>query len=57
MTAIVVANVGENLIALVGDATPIRGAEELVACSKWRHVVWVVGDISESVGHSNGGKR
>ena len=57
MTAVVVADIGENLIALTDDAMPIGYMEELVACSKRRHIVGVTGNVSESVGHSDRGKR
>ena len=57
MTTIVAVDVGENLVALVGNAVPIGCTEELVACSKWRHIVGVVGNISKSVGHGGRGKR
>ena len=57
MTTIVAADVGENLVALVGNAVPIGRTEELVACSKRRHIVGVAGNISESVGHGGRGKQ
>ena len=57
MMTVVASNVGENLVALVGNAVPIGRAEELVACGKRRHVVGVTGDISESVRHGDRGKR
>ena len=46
-----------DLVALAGNAVPIRHTEELVACGKQRHVVGVTGDVSESVGHSDRGKQ
>ena len=57
MTTVVALNVGEDLVALAGNAMPIRRAEELVASGKRRHVIGVTGDISESVGHGDRGKR
>ena len=57
MTTVVTSNVGENLIALTGNAMPIGCADELVASGKRRHVVGVAGDISKSVRHGDGGKR
>ena len=56
MTTVVAADVGEDLIALMGDTMPIRRTEELVAHSKQRHVVGVMGNVSESVRHSDRGK-
>ena len=56
MTTVVASNVGEDLVAITGNAVPIRRTEELVARSKRRHVVGVAGDISESVGHDDRGK-
>ena len=53
---IVAADVGEDLVALAGNAVPIRHTEELVAHGKWGHVVGVVGNISKSVGHDDKGK-
>ena len=55
MTTVVASNVGENLVALVGNAVPIRCTEELVARGESRYVVGVVGDISESIGHDGRG--
>ena len=57
MTTVVALDVGEDLVALVGNAVPIRCTEELVARGKRRHVVGVMGDVSESVGHGDRGKR
>ena len=57
MTAVVASNIGENLVALAGNAVPIGRTEELVTHGERRHVVGVTGDISESVGHGDRGKR
>ena len=57
VTTIVASNIGENLVALAGNAMPIGCAEELVARGKRRHVVGVVSDISKSVRHGDRGKR
>ena len=57
VTTIVASDVGENLVALAGNAVPIRRMEELVARGKRRHGVGVVSDVSESVGHGDRGKR
>ena len=57
MTTVVTSNIGENLVALAGNAVPIRRAEELIARSKRRHVVGVAGDVSKSVRHGDRGKR
>ena len=57
MTTVVASNVGENLVALAGNAVPIGRVEELITRGKQRHVVGVTGDISESVGHGDRGKR
>ena len=57
VTTIVASDVGEDLVALAGNAVPIRHMEELVACGKQRHVVGVTGDVSESVGHGDRGKQ
>ena len=57
MTTVVALNIGEDLVALVGNAVPIRRAEELVARSKRRHVVRVASDISKSVRHGDRGKQ
>ena len=57
VTTVVASDVGENLVALAGNAVPIRHAKELVARSKRRHVVGVASDISKSVGHGGRGKR
>ena len=56
MTTVVAADVGEDLVALAGNTMPIGHTEELVACSKRRHVVGVTGNVSKSVGHDNRGK-
>ena len=56
VTTVVTSNVGENLVALAGNAVPIRHTEKLVARGKRRHVVGVAGDISESIGHDGRGK-
>ena len=53
---VVTVDVGKDLITLAGNAMPIGCAEELVTRSKRRHVVGVVGNISESVGHDDRGK-
>ena len=57
MTTVVASNVGENLVALTGNAVPIGRTEKLAARGKQRHVVGVTGDISKSVGHGDRGKR
>ena len=57
VTTVVASDVGEDLVALTGNAVPIRRTEELVARGKWRHVVGVAGNVSESVGHGDRGKR
>ena len=57
VTTVVALDVGEDLVAITGNTVPIGRAEELVARSKRRHVVGVAGNISESVGHGNRGKR
>ena len=57
MTTIVAADIGEDLVAVTGNAVPIGRVEELVTRGKRRHVVGVTGDISESVGHGDRGKR
>ena len=57
MTTVVAVDVGENLVTLSGNTMPIGGMEELVARSKQRHVVGVAGNVSESVGHDDRGKR
>ena len=57
MMTVVAVDVGEDLVALAGNTVPIRCTEELVARGKWRHVVGVTGDVSESVGHGDRGKR
>ena len=57
MTTVVALNIGEDLVALVGNAVPIGRMEELVARGKWRHVVGVTGDISKSIRHGDRGKR
>ena len=57
MTTIVTSNIGEDLVALAGNAVPIRRAEELVARGKQRHVVGVASDISKSVRHGDRGKQ
>ena len=57
VTTVVALDIGEDLVAVTSNAVPIGRAEELVARSKRRHVVGVTGDISESVGHGNRGKR
>ena len=57
MMTIVAADVGEHLVALMSDTMPIGHMEELVACGKRRHVVGVAGNVSESIGHSDRGKR
>ena len=57
MTTVVASDIGEDLVAITGNAVPIGRAEELVACGKRRHVVGIAGDISESVGHGDRGKR
>ena len=56
VTTVVALDVGEDLVALMGNAMSIGCTEELVACGKWRHVVGVTGDVSESVGHDDKGK-
>ena len=56
VTTVIAVDVGEDLVALAGNAVPIRHMEELVARGKWGHVVGVAGDISESVGHDDRGK-
>ena len=56
MTTVVTSDVGEDLVALTGNAVPIGGTEELVTRGKWRHVVGVTGDVSVSVGHGDRGK-
>ena len=56
MTTVVASNVGEDLVALAGNAVPIGHTEKLVTRSKRRHVVGVAGDISESIGHDDRGK-
>ena len=56
VTTVVASNVGEDLVALAGNAVPIGHTEKLVTRSKWRHVVGVAGDISESIGHDDRGK-
>ena len=53
----VASNVGENLVALAGNAMPIGRTKELVARGKRRHVVGVTGDISKGVRHGDRGKR
>ena len=57
MTTIVASDIGEDLVAIAGNAVPIGRAEELVTCGKRRHVVGVTGNVSESVGHGDRGKR
>ena len=57
MTTVVALDIGEDLVAVTSNAVPIGRAEELVARGKRRHVVGVTGDISESVGHGDRGKR
>ena len=57
VTTIVASDIGKDLVALAGNAMPIGCVEELVACGKWRHVVGVAGNISESVGHGDRGKQ
>ena len=57
VTTVVALDVGEDLVALVGNAVPIGRMEELVARGKWRHVVGVTGDISKSIRHGDRGKR
>ena len=54
---IVASDIGEDLVALTGNAMPIGRTEELVAHGKRRHVVGVAGNISKSVGHGDRGKR
>ena len=54
---IVTVDVGEDLIALAGNAMPIRRTEELVTHSEQRHVVGVTGNVSKSVEHGDRGKR
>ena len=54
MTTIVTSDEGESLVALAGNAVPIRRTEELVARGKQRYVVGVVGNISKCVGHGDG---
>ena len=57
VTTVVASDVDENLVALAGNAVPIRRAKELVARGKRRHVVGVASDISKSIGHGSRGKR
>ena len=57
VTTVVASNIGEDLVAVTGNVVPIGRAEELVARGKQRHVVGVTGDVSESVGHGDRGKR
>ena len=57
MTTVVASDIGEDLVAVMGNTMPIGRAEELVTCGKRRHVVGVAGDISEGVGHGDRGKR
>ena len=57
VTTIVASDIGENLVAFAGNAMPIGRTEELVTRGKRRHVVGVTGDVSESVGHGDRGKR
>ena len=57
MTTIVASDIGEDLVAIAGNAVPIGRAEELVTRGKRRHVVGVTGNVSESVGHGDRGKR
>ena len=57
VTTIVATDVGKDLVTLAGNAVPIGHMEELVARGKWRHVVGVAGNISESVGHDDRGKQ
>ena len=57
MTTVVASNIGENLVALAGNAVPIGHVEELITRGKRRHVVGVAGDVSKSVRHGDRGKR
>ena len=57
VTTIVASDIGEDLVALTGNAMPIGRTEELIARGKQRHVVGVAGNISESVEHGDRGKR
>ena len=57
MTTVVASDIGKDLVAVLGNAVPIGRTEELVARGKRRHVVGVAGNISESVGHDDRGKR
>ena len=57
VTTVVTLDVSKDLVALAGDAMPIGRTEELVTHGKRRHVVGVAGDVSESVGHDDRGKR
>ena len=57
MTTVVASDISKDLAAVTSNAVPIGRAEELVARSKRRHVVGVTGDIFESVGHGDRGKR
>ena len=57
MMTVVASDIGKDLVAVTGNVVPIRCTEELVARGKRGHVVGVTGDISESVGHGDRGKR
>ena len=57
VTTVVASDIGEDLVAVMSNAVSIGRVEELVARGKRRHVVGVTGDISESVGHGDRGKR
>ena len=57
MMTVVASNIGEDLVAVTSNAVPIGRTEELVTRGKRRHVIGVTGDVSESVGHGDRGKR
>ena len=57
MTTVVASDIGKDLVTVTGNAVPIGRVEELVTRGKRRHVVGVTGNVSESVGHGDRGKR
>jgi len=51
VVAIIVANIGVDAFILTSNLVPIGCAEQKIPSSLLRDVVWVVEDITGSVGH------
>jgi len=53
--AIILSDIGVDVVILTTNHMAIRSAEQLVPSSQLGHIVRVVEDVRSGVGHDNGG--